>query len=1218
MASSTIPGAGWGVFAGRTYLAGDVIGPSSVAIPVVDLPSDRHLYTSSNVYGSLPEFLWEPANIGAFGEAHNVKLFLPGIMSLVNHHPTLDNVIPSGLLRREQSENSLATSPYYGFHLIATRTIQPNEELFLDYHGAFQTAKHPYLPSPILFPEVYGNPISRNDPPSEYNENSAKGLPFAEDYQQADNIVNALWILHEKLQNGDRNNQDVSHSTNQNRQASVRFTSAQWIDLLYRIRNQELLFHPRAGFIANLLPRTFPELQLAKELGVAKFHLRSHPMSPYRFCLDGIREGEENNEGLTTAVANKSFKKGQVVSISPLVYIPDGTHAMLMDTKKQNATVQLLQNYCFGHRQANLLLCPTTHAALIGHDREKANVRIQWPLDPYKDDSTAAILASPLQQFINGTLKSLLVEYVSLSDISEGDELYMDFGGDYESALANNKYKRQNRKAPPKVLPPNSIVLSSDPAMHPFYSHECNVYPNLKIDPGEEYRSWEDFHSNRMSNRQNWPLQYEQLYGDNHFASWYPCDVVNTNTANGLCDVVVYSKGYPKRAQWDRTIIRRLKNCPKDRIRVVHSPYFSHIHDSNAFRHHIPFPDDLFPLHWRADYKCSSYWNIGVIAESSKTFDYEQSLREVSCGLYIAKSNIPNAGFGLYTSIDIPAADIVIGSSLPAIVVHEPLGRFSWNERWVGKDYVWNGETFEFSHDGYPDFAVMVVNGLFGALANFHTGLVNMVLQGERMHPTLDRRFDPGAGAFSDMAVSTFKSLHPVLAGEELFVSYGENWLSGRPAFKDVPLWANFKEVDRIASSLWSMLQIEGAAIDQRAVPILLASIQNDLVTSHRTKMAMTNVANIEQLDLLVMRNGTAKMTVEARSQVWLMEHGFCLDNFYVKESTILQAGKGAFARRLLKSGSVIHSSPVITTPRSFLDGLDNYTKQAHINSKQLMTNYHFGHPNSTILFLPLTQMIAVNHNSDRMKSGTASNARVEFSKRDAKTRYLLQRPIEDVFGEKYSSIFLDVVATKDIEPDEEIFIDYGESWENAWKNHVKNWSSPCKESADDCFESSRLVSLSMNENRHDILYHRWSDVHLTACRSDTVHPWESGGKVVYLTNSTDGGVNEYLGFSYEDDGFAYPYLATSLSNPSPCKILQSNPQSDTFDVVYFFSQSQVPFQYRKVNTRTIVHFDGLPSADLVFVNKPLKADLHHPHAFRHEIHIPDSVFPSLWKNKGG
>jgi hypothetical protein len=199
-----------------------------------------------------------------------------------------------------------------------------------------------------------------------------------------------------------------------------------------------------------------------------------------------------------------------------------------------------------------------------------------------------------------------------------------------------------------------------------------------------------------------------------------------------------------------------------------------------------------------------------------------------------------------------------------------------------------------------------------------------------------------------------------------------------------------------------------------------------------------------------------------------------------------------------------------------------------------------------------------------------------------------------------------------------QIFIDYGEDWEEAWNDHVEHWTSPCQDAVENCLESSRLVSVTMNQDRHNPQYHAWSDVHLTACQSNFSHPWESGGKVIYLTNSTTIGesitLTEFLGFSHNDDGFDYPFLP--LSNLRPCKILQSKPEADTFDVVYFFQTFQVPNQYRNdTTTRILVHYEGLPSFDLHFLNKPLKGDLHDPRAFRHEIHIPDESFPPLWKD---
>ncbi len=135
--------------------------------------------------------------------------------------------------------------------------------------------------------------------------------------------------------------------------------------------------------------------------------------------------------------------------------------------------------------------------------------------------------------------------------------------------------------------------------------------------------------------------------------------------------------------------------------------------------------------------------------------------------MYLAESNIPNAGFGLYTAVDIPADNLVVGSELPAVLRN---AKDIPGVRWPGKDYVWSPSTFGLGEDGAPEFSADVLNGLFGCLANFHTGLVNMNIHTTTLQPTLDRRVDHGAGAFSYLQGSSFVSAHRVGAGEELFV----------------------------------------------------------------------------------------------------------------------------------------------------------------------------------------------------------------------------------------------------------------------------------------------------------------------------------------------------------------------------------------------------------------------------------------------------------------
>ena len=65
---------------------------------------------------------------------------------------------------------------------------------------------------------------------------------------------------------------------------------------------------------------------------------------------------------------------------------------------------------------------------------------------------------------------------------------------------------------------------------------------------------------------------------------------------------------------------------------------------------------------------------------------------------------------------------------------------------------------------------------LGASLANFHPGILNMYLRRPTFDPRLDTCQDPGAGASSDFLGCAFQSLQVIQPGEELFISYGDNW----------------------------------------------------------------------------------------------------------------------------------------------------------------------------------------------------------------------------------------------------------------------------------------------------------------------------------------------------------------------------------------------------------------------------------------------------------
>lgn len=197
-----------------------------------------------------------------------------------------------------------------------------------------------------------------------------------------------------------------------------------------------------------------------------------------------------------------------------------------------------------------------------------------------------------------------------------------------------------------------------------------------------------------------------------------------------------------------------------------------------------------------------------------------------------------------------------------------------------------------------------------------------------------------------------------------------------------------------------------------------------------------------------------------------------------------------------------------------------------------------------------------------------------------------------------------------------------GEDWDKAWSTYVKKWKNPCQERGtpdQNCYLSSKRVK-AMNDDKFNIEYHSWSDIHVSACHYDEMLIREYG-EIHYLVHETsfDFGHTdypfvelEYEGIGFFHEGFLLPrYPVESVRyNGVVCKILASSIETDSFDVVYFMGDTE-----DLEGAKTLWRLRGLPSSHVIFHHRPFQSDLMRPGAFRHEIAFPDEVFPSLWKD---
>jgi hypothetical protein len=160
--------------------------------------------------------------------------------------------------------------------------------------------------------------------------------------------------------------------------------------------------------------------------------------------------------------ATKRFAVNEVVTAVPLLHLPNRTVLDVQhdeiglgrgnkDKKKRKSDSpshpQLLLNYCFGHRDASILLCPygifsslINHAPTTAHDRRRsssggslaaANVKAVWSS---RITTHPEWRDMPIHLWAYQNRCGLGFEYVATREISAGDEIFLDYGIEWERA----------------------------------------------------------------------------------------------------------------------------------------------------------------------------------------------------------------------------------------------------------------------------------------------------------------------------------------------------------------------------------------------------------------------------------------------------------------------------------------------------------------------------------------------------------------------------------------------------------------------------------------------------------------------------------------------------------------------------------------------------------------------------------------------------------------
>ena len=353
--------------------------------------------------------------------------------------------------------------------------------------------------------------------------------------------------------------------------------------------------------------------------------------------------------------------------------------------------------------------------------------------------------------------------------------------------------------------------------------------------------------------------------------------------------------------------------------------------------------------------------------ESNEAKQEENDDNNVSeCGIWLAMSTLPGAGIGMYAGKDFNRGDNMhpnLGDHCIPItdleLNHNDAEFFLWDE------YTWNSQFLRMNNQGRQE--VNVASAGFGAAANSFMDFLNVNegIPRNSIPQNLDRRKDPGAGAFTTYHSRRSTAKTNIKAGQELFVSYGNDWFTGRDYMGPIPISGSHMKAERLLNQYKLLRQKKH--INQQYLEILEEVWDTFVANNTFASRVIAALPTKEDIDE-VKKHGSLtnlKRSRMVRSNDWLAENGCCADNFYMNESTIPQAGNGAFARRFLKEGTAVLPVPLIHIPeRSLMEmyhGIKNPSnandegdkkdnRKTEVRGYQLMLNYCLGHRDSTVL----------------------------------------------------------------------------------------------------------------------------------------------------------------------------------------------------------------------------------------------------------------------------
>ena len=365
-----------------------------------------------------------------------------------------------------------------------------------------------------------------------------------------------------------------------------------------------------------------------------------------------------------------------------------------------------------------------------------------------------------------------------------------------------------------------------------------------------------------------------------------------------------------------------------------------------------------------------------------------------------------------------------------------------------------------------------------------------------------------------------------------------------------------------------------------------------------------------------------------------LKSNGYCQDNIVSGISSIEHAGRGAFAARPMRKGEVVAAMPLVALHEGMSrlhmieyvgdnerenedddsssdsssedDGKEEEERANRVilsEKFQLLLNYVLEHPESSTLFFPAGGVTPlINH------GGKKANVKMIWSTKSwSNVKETQELSVEDLPKVGPIDMILELVATRPLNRGEEILMDYGDSWDRAFKDHVRQWKQT---TADEKFVESALTRNNKhhhpensspfpldneqpeNENLELVCHLLYDEEKIERRRNEDgtrtkIYPWIPHPVAGASRLKTD--------------------LAIRGIHRTPCAILERTGDADV-GYKYLVKPAQV-----EDGPGLLVK--NVPHYAIRYIDKPYTSPQNFGGAFRHTIAFPDKIFPQKWRN---